>query len=172
MSRLIALALCLAAGCAAGTAPSQHAEDLQGSFRLMFELPKSTWKVGDSIDGVATLALVNGSGVDLGGSGSGLLGFDFAEVNGSHHVEPAWTSNCAPYRLDPGRPITSPIKKSGGFYPEQPDADFNREFLTDPVVRLPAGDWKITAVASFVEGEGCSGPSHTMGATALVHVVP
>jgi hypothetical protein len=182
MRRLVTFALGLVlAGCAAGTgAPaqdpsspsSQRAEDLQGAFQLVFEVPRGTWQAGDAIDGVATLALARGSGVDLGGSGGGLVGFDFAEVDGSRHVEPAWTADCAPYRLDLGKSITSSIKKSGGFTAEQPDADFYRSFLTDPIVRLPAGDWKITAIASFIEGKGCSGQSHTMAATVLVHVTP
>ena len=182
MRRLVAFAPCLVvAGCAVGPAAptsapsstsSQHAEDHQGSFQLVFELPRGTWKAGDAIDGVATLALVSGSGVDLGGAGNGLFGFDFAEVDGSRHVEPAWDTVCAPYRLEPGKPMTSAIKKSGGFSADQPDADFYRSFLTDPVVHLPAGDWSISAIASFVEGKGCSGQSHTMRATIVVHVTP
>lgn len=182
MRRFLAFALCLvASGCGDGTAvatppPSsplvQHAEDLQGPFRLVFELPRGTWKAGDAIDGVATLAVVNGGGVDLGGSGGGLLGFAFAEVGGSRHVDGFWTADCRPYRLEPGKPLTSAIRKSGGFSPDQPDADFYRSFLTDPVVHLPVGDWSISAIALFVEGSGCTGQSHTMKATVLVHVIP
>lgn len=182
MHRLVTFALCLViAGCAAGpstptsepgSTPSQRAETLQGSFLLLFELPKGTWKAAEVIDGVATLTLVKGGGVDLGGSGGGLFGFDFAEVDGSRHVEPASTADCAPYRLDSGKPIRSAIKKSGAFTAEQSDADFYRSFLADPAVHLPAGDWKITAIASFIEGKGCSGQGHTMAATVVVHVTP
>jgi hypothetical protein len=66
--------------------------------------------------------------------------------------------------------LTSPIKKFGAFSDDQPDAAFYRAFLADPVVRLPAGDWAISAVASFVEGKGCSGASRMMTATVTVHV--
>jgi hypothetical protein len=181
MRRLIAFVVCLfAVGCAAGaptkstadSTPNPGAVDVQGPFRLAFEVPRGTWSAGDAIDGVATLALVSGSAVDLGGSGSGFIGFEFSDVGGSHHVEPVWRADCATYRLDPGKPMTSPIKKSGAFTPDQPDAGFVRSFLADPAVHLPSGDWNITAIASFIEGKDCGGQSHTMRATVRVHVTP
>jgi hypothetical protein len=192
MRLLVPFALCIVVlGCAQGTAtptpaPSptlapgssvqqgsaeiQRAEGSQGPFQLVFELPRNTWRTDEAVDGLATLALVNGGRVDLGGSGGGLLAFEFVEVNGSRRVEPVSTSDCAPYRLGRGTPITSSIKKSGGFTAEDPNANFYRAFLTDPTVRLPAGDWRITAIATFIEGKGCRGQSHTMTAAVLVHV--
>lgn len=149
-----------------------HAEDLQGPFRLAFDVPKATWTSDEAIVGIATLALVKGSSVELSGSAGLLHGFEFTEVNGSRHVGPVWTLECGAYRLESGKPITKPITKSGGYTPDQPDADFYREFLKDPVVRLPAGDWTITAIAEFTEGPGCSGQRYTMRATNLVHVMP
>jgi hypothetical protein len=138
----------------------------------VFELPKASWRADEAIDGRATLNVVNGGGVELGGSGGGLVGFGFAQVGGPRRVDPGWDSDCSAYRLEPGKPITSGIKKSGAFSDDQPDAGFYRAFLTDPVVRLPAGDWTISAVASFVEGKGCSGASRTMTTTVVVHVTP
>lgn len=151
----------------------QRADDLQGPFQLVFELPKDTWRTNEAIIGLATLSLVEGSEVDLSGGGGGLLrGFEFTEVNGTRHVEPVWTTECGRYRLEPGKPISSSITKSGGFISDQPEADFYREFFKDPAVRLPAGDWTITAIASFTEGLDCRGPSHTLRATILVHITP
>ena len=181
MRRLIALVLCLiVAGCASGSGTTSsaasgagvHGADLQGPFDLQLDLPRDTWKAGETIEGHATLKLANGGGVDLGGSGGGLLFFDYASVDGRHHVEPGWTLDCKSYRLEAGKPMTSPLTKSGGFYPEQPDFEFNRAFLTAPTVLLPAGDWKITAVASFVEGLGCNGKSRELRATVVVHITP
>ena len=82
------------------------------------------------------------------------------------------TADCAPYRLEPGRPLTSAITKSGGYSADDPNAAFYRAFLADPVVSLPAGDWRITAGASLVEGEGCSGASRNLSAPITVHVTP
>ncbi len=64
----------------------------------------------------------------------------------------------------------SSIRKSGGYSGDAPPSDFNRSFLEDPVVRLPAGDWTITAVASLVDGSYCSGASYTLKAAVRVHV--
>lgn len=181
MRRLMVFALCLivAAGCAQSVAPTPapslsgvHAGHAQAPYLIQFDLPRDTWTAAETIEGLATLTLVQGSGVDLGGSGGGLLFFDYASVDGIHHVEPAMTLDCKAYRLEAGKPMTSTLTKSGGTYPEQPDFAFNQAFLTAPTVRLPAGDWKITAVASFVEGAGCSGQSRELRATAVIHVTP
>jgi hypothetical protein len=182
MRLLSALVLCFAIpGCgvatatetpAAAAAAARHAEDQQGRYRLVFELPRASWRADEAIDGRATLSVANGGGVDLGGSGGGLVGFGFAQVGGPRHVDPGWDTDCSPYRLEPGKPVTSAIKKSGAFSDDQPDAAFYRAFLADPVVRLPAGDWTISAVASFVEGKGCSGASRMMTATVTVHITP
>ena len=181
MSRLLALALCLAlAGCGADatrptpapTFESQRAGDLDGPFQLVFELPRTRWKADEPIDGVASLAVIDGVGADLGGSGGGVFVFDFAEMNGTRHVGGASTADCAPYRLEVGKPMTSHITKSGGFDGNDPNAAFYRAFLADPIVRLPAGDWTITVVASFVEGKGCSGASRNLSAPILIHVTP
>jgi hypothetical protein len=180
----VALALSLVLGGCSGNAPTTspaptsptvavpiRAETVQGRYRLSFELPRSTWKAGEPIDGVATLALVNGPGVDLGGSAGGLFVFDFAAVDGSHHVQPGADAACAPYRLEQERPMSSSIKKSGGFSPDEPDAPFYRAFFRDPIVRLPAGEWRITAIVWFVEGRGCAGQSRTIQVPLTAHIV-
>ena len=172
---LVALAACSSAPFGPTPAPSvpgAHTADLQAPYLLTLELPTATWKADQPITGLATLVLVQGNGVDLGGSGGGLLFFEYASVDGAHHVEGAMTADCRAYRLEPGAPMTAPLSRSGGFYPEQPDFEFNRAFLTAPDVRLPAGDWKISAVADFVEGQGCSGASRTIRATVTIHVTP
>jgi hypothetical protein len=68
--------------------------------------------------------------------------------------------------------MTSGIKKSGEVLSDQADADFYRSFFTDPLVHLPAGDWTISAIASFIEGQACLGQTHTMTAKVQVHVSP
>jgi hypothetical protein len=178
---ILAAGLCLAViGCSATTptpaAPSQaaptpaQATDTQGRYQLVFDLPRTDWRASDSITGLATLSLVGSGGVDFGSSGGGPIGFGFDEVSGSRQMGPVWTADCRYDRLESGQPKTSPITKSGGFIGEDPNVDFYRSFFADPLVRLPAGDWTITAVASFVEGSGCSGASYTLKAAILVHV--
>jgi hypothetical protein len=149
-----------------------NAAHLQAPYLLTLELPAAGWKADQPITGVATLALVQGNGVDIGGAAGGPIAFEYASLDGIHLVEPVSDLVCAPYRLERGKPVASPIRKSGGFYREQPDFEFNKAFLTGPDVRLPAGDWKITAIASFVEGQGCKGLSRTIRTTIQLHVTP
>ena len=170
-----AVALVVAACGGPSPAPSSSAAPAQavvseGRFQLTFELPRATWQAGDSITGLATLALDQGDHADLTGAGGGLLAFEFAEVGGDRHTQPIWDAACAQHPLSAGKPMTSDIVKSGAYQGDAPPGDFNRQFITDPLVRLPAGTWDITAVAMFDEGPTCSGPSHEMRATVRVTV--
>ncbi len=161
------------AGCAAGptaTAATPYAEDTQGRYRLVFEPPRTDWHASDSITGEATLSLVGSGSADFGSSGGGPLAFGFDEVGGTRHVGPAMTSDCALNHLAAGQSLSSPIRKSGGFNGDDPNADFYRSFFADSLVHLPPGDWTITAVASLVDGVGCSGVGYTLRAPIVVHV--
>lgn len=143
---------------------------VEGRFRLTFDLPRTTWAEGEAITGLATLELLGEGAAQLGGSGSGLFGFAFEEVGGRRKIEPAWTADCRAYQLDAGRPMTSTITKAGGFSADDPDAAFYEAFFRDPVLHLPAGTWRITAVASFIDGADCSGQSRDLRAPILVQV--
>jgi hypothetical protein len=80
------------------------------------------------------------------------------------------TADCKSYHFDAGQSMSSPIKKSGGYSGDASPTDFNRWFMTDPLVHLPVGDWTITAVASLVDGYGCSGAAYTLRAAVHVHI--
>jgi hypothetical protein len=152
--------------------PAGHASATQGAFQLTFELPRTTYRAGEPIEGRAALAVVGGAPVPFGSSGNGPFTFNFAEVGGQRNVGGLMTADCAPYRLEPGRPMTSAITKSGGWSGDDPNAPFYGAFLADPVVRLPPGEWRIAAGATLVEGERCSGASRNLEAPITVHVTP
>ncbi len=97
-----------------GATPTAHAEATDGPFRLVFDLPRDTWQAGEPIDGRARLEILAG-GADLAGSGSGLVGFEFREINGRRQMSPVRTSDCRQYRLDAGAPLETGITKSGAF---------------------------------------------------------
>lgn len=154
-------------GQAAG--PSQ-AVDTKGQFQLAFELPRTDWHTSDSITGEATLSYLGSGGVGIGSSGGGPIGFLFDEAGGSRHMGGAWTSDLVMRQLDAGKPITSPIGKSGAFTGEDPNAAFYRSFFNDPLVHLPAGDWTISAIAEFETGSTTTPDQHSLRASILVHV--
>jgi hypothetical protein len=115
---------------------------------------------------------VQGASADIGGSAGGVMAFEYVSADGLHDVRPVLDLACRAYRLVAGVPMVEKLGHSGGFSPDQPDFDFLSAFLTAPDVRLPAGDWKITAIASFVEASDCSGADRTIPATVTVHVTP
>ncbi|MGD0861402.1 MAG: hypothetical protein ABSA21_01400 [Candidatus Limnocylindrales bacterium] len=165
----LAGALCLlAVGCGAGT--TAQAEATQGQFQLVFELPRSDWHTSDSITGEATLSYLGSGSVSIGASGTVPIGFNFKEVGGSRHMDWVWTQALVVFRLDADKPITSPIKKSLAWTPDDPNADFYGWFAHDPLVHLPAGDWTITAVAAFQDGSDSGSDQYTLQATVRVHV--
>lgn len=180
MRPFIALALCLIAVACGSTQqtplppaqPGAHAAQLQAPYLVTLDLPRDTWKAGEPITGAATLSLVQGAGADIGGASGGLLAFGYASADGVHHVEPVSDAACRGYRLATATPMSASLSHSGAFYPEQPDFEFNRAFITAPDVRLPAGDWKISAIASFAAGKDCSGASRTITATLTIRVTP
>jgi hypothetical protein len=177
LTPLIALAglLATAIACAAEPAPPTATptpvpdlravgEDESGAFRLVFELPRDTWQDGEEIDGEASLLLEDGDSADISGSGSGIV-FRFVEVDGPRRVDPVWTDDCQPRTIAADDPLRSQITKSGAH-----DDDFSRDFLSDPLVRLPPGVWEISAMFEFFEGPGCDGAMHRLEATVRILV--
>lgn len=147
------------------------AEDVDGRFRLTFTLPRTTWSTDEGIQGEATLALTDGGLVELGVAGNGPIEFIFKEVDGDRNIGPAWDTACASAQLGADSPIVRSIRKSGGYSDDQPDAAFYRSFFADPLVRLPAGDWDITAIAEFMDGRDCRIAGQvSMQATLRVHI--
>lgn len=169
MHRIVVFALGIAL---IGCMGPNRVETVDGPFRLTFSLAKTTWSAGESIDGRAALSVADGGPTEISGSGGGVIHFGFREVGGVRQIGPAMTSDCAAHRLEPAMPIDVPIVKSGGWTAEDPDAAFYQAFFADPLVHLPPGDWEITAIASFIDGPGCSGDSRTLNAPITIRVVP
>jgi hypothetical protein len=115
--------------------------------------------------------LIDGGPAELGVAGNGPIEFIFREVGGRREMGPAWDTVCASAQLAADSPIVRPIRKSGGYGDDQPDADFYRSWFADPVVRLPAGDWDVTALAEFIDDRDCSSAAlHSMRATVRLRV--
>ena len=145
-----------------------RAEDADDHFQLVFELPKATWRTTEPIEGRATLTLIGASSMNVTGSGSGLLGFEF--LGGDKRVGWVMTADCAPYRIDASEPIVAEITKTVGYSADAAPTNFYRLFGTDPLIHLPTGDWTITVVTSFSEGQACTGLIHALRASVLIHI--
>jgi hypothetical protein len=148
------------------------AEAVSHPFRLVFEMPTATWRAGQPIEGMARLELVEGERVTYSGSGSGPLAFVFVEVNGDREMTPVWTADCQAFELEAREPVVAGITKSGRLGADDSNADFYRDFFADPEVRLPAGEWDISAVGLFHEGPVCGGRERQPRATIRVTIEP
>jgi hypothetical protein len=174
--RSLALVIALVVvGCGGGTKPLGTPDPAtttttQGKFELAFSVDRATVHPGDTVAGAANLTLLSPGGATVTGS-STMVGFEFAEVGGSgRDVVPATPSDCAVHFVASGGGLVTPIAKSGAVV-DGPNADWYRQFLADPVVHLPAGDWDITAIASFFDGRGCAGQPYELRTTVRVHVI-
>jgi hypothetical protein len=153
-----------------GPAATANAKATEGQFELDFSLRTTSWSASEPIEGTASLSVA--TAVEVSGSGEGILGFNYDEVGGlGRHIEWVETADCRPYQIQPGEPLTSGLKKAGGYEPGASGADFLASFFADPVVHLPAGTWTITALASFVS-QGCQLPSHELSAPITIDVTP
>ena len=183
--RIVAMALAAcAAACGTVTTPGPTGSGsldastavgsavVAGPFRLRLVLPKATWRADEPIAGEATLSVTGLQAAELGGSGGGLIVFDYRELGGRRHVEPVWTADCVPHPIGPADPISEPLGKSGGIDGSDPDYEFYHGFLQGPDVRLPPGEWQITAIATFVDGRDCDGHSYSIGTPFTVTVTP
>jgi hypothetical protein len=146
------------------------ARDADQSFELLLRVGSTRYTANQPIDVSATLSYLGPeAGIDLVGSGSGLIGFTAKQLDGRLDITGGHTDDCRTYRLDRAQPMVVPYAKSGGWSNDDPDAAFYRAFFADPVFRLPRGRWQISATAAFTVGE-CGGPSHALDAAVTIVV--
>jgi hypothetical protein len=118
--------------------------------------PQSRWSVGDAIVVEAELRYIGpAEGTEYFGSGSGPLAFGLEEVGGTRKVYGASTLDCARHEIRPDTPLVVPYAKSGGFSGEDPNAAFYTEFLEDPLLHLPHGQWVVGVNASLSMPPDC-----------------
>jgi hypothetical protein len=171
------IAALLVAACGPGTTtPADVTPDpaaataTSGRFSLSLTVDRTTLRTGDNISGRADLTMIAGTTGVLSGP-TEIVAFEFIEIGGQQRrVLPANRDMCAPHQLGSDSPLTTEMYKSGGFSDADPNAGFVRDFLQGPEIRLPAGEWDISAIATFSEGRDCAAQPHAIRATVRVHV--
>lgn len=149
---------------------SADASVTDGPFRLEFSLTKLTYLTTEPIEGIATLSVTDGLARTLGGPGGSPIGFSMVEVGGTRHMDQFWRDKCAPYRVGPNSPLTTPLTKSGGWAGDDPDAAFYQQFFADPEIHLPPGTWDISVVTDFFDDSACNGTHYELKATIRIEV--
>jgi hypothetical protein len=131
---------------------------------------KTEYAAGESIDVAAILAYDGELGTrTLVGSGSGLVGFSIGQLDGDLSMGGLMTSDCRPYEITSGEPLTLPYAKGAGWSADDPNAAFYEEWVRDPEFTLPAGAWRIRASANFALGE-CGGRMVSLDTSIVITV--
>jgi hypothetical protein len=161
-----------------GPGPSPSTEPVTasvtvGDYRLTITSPKGTWTTDEAIQVEATLEyLGNAAEETLRGSGSGLIGFGLEELTGDLTMGAAFTTDCAQHPISAEAPIVAPFQKSGGYSADDPDAAFWEAFFADPELHLGAGEWQISAGATFDDGDDCTADPIHLDVAIVLTVEP
>ncbi len=140
-----------------------------GYFTLGLTSDKRQYAAAEPIDIKAEL-LYEGPPVELWGAGL-LSGFAIEQLDGPLAMPPGpMIQPCVSLSLPAGEPYVVPFVKHTHWSDDDPNADFYREWLADPVVRLPAGTWLVTAYSDFLVGPDCRGDPVVMEASVVITV--
>lgn len=154
-----------------GTALTGTSEDER--FRLTIHADQDRYRAGQQLRVTASLAFLGDEReVAVSGSGTGLVVFGVERDQPQIRIDPAATSDCRPSRLRLDTPMEVSFFKTGGYDPAEPLAAFYESYLLPRELRLAAGTWTISAVASFTEGTDCTGRGHDLRASVRVVVQP
>ncbi len=105
---------------------------------------------------MATLTLVTPNSMTVWGSGSGIVGFELAEVDPDKTIGWLKTADCKSRQVEASTSLISSIASPYG---------------TNPNLYLTAGDWRITALTDFTEDRCVGGVRHNLRATLVIHVI-
>jgi hypothetical protein len=179
--RLVAcFAVALAVGCApvsteppdAPKAVGQVVEDAQ--FRLVIRIPSDIVRASESV-------LVTTELTYLGPEDSVVVGivftqpvyFGLEQVGGDLIADgPVTFMDCHQVTLDARVATGIPYVKPSGYSMDDPNADFWKSYLGEPLLRLPPGQWRVTANLHGTTNGRCAGPWHDLVASATFFVVP
>ena len=173
VNRLAALALVVAGvtGCAAvpSQSPWQVSDaDRDADWSLTVGSPRSHWDAEETILVRAVLRYIGpGDGTSFFGSGSGPLFFDLTEIGGTRALGGGGTSDCKPYQIRADAPMVVSFGKAGGYSADDPNAEFYRQYFSDPDLHLPPGRWILGTRAVFSMPPDC-GDGRTVSLAASV----
>ena len=162
-------------GCAGQTVPTPvavtvvRAEATRNGIGLSAMAESVTVASGEVIEVTATLERFGPDPQELTGSGSGLVGFSVTRLeDGLTSGPPGTRLDCMSYLLSPDQPMVVQFSKSGGFSPDDPNADFMESYFAAPDLVLPSGTWRIDVTTLGNLGGECGGDQLIDLAVALV----
>jgi hypothetical protein len=156
---------------APGDAPADgpvSAIERSGDFTLTITVSRSEYTEGEPIEVDAAFTYDGPQGLIEVTGATSLLGFRIEQQDGEIRNGPTWEKACNRYEMKAGVPVVVDFTKSGGYSNSAPDADFWRNYFSDPLLRLPPGIWRIFAIAQFGQ-QGC-GSETELAASIVINV--
>ena len=142
------------------------AED--ASFRLDLTTPQATYSAEDAIEPVARMTYLGPRATETILHAAYPIGFRIEEVGGQRSMGGGMDQPCLGTELAKGESAVLPFAKAGS--PDDPAQGFDRAWYEDPVLRLPAGTWRIIAYLDVFIGD-CGGERHQLTVENEVEVV-
>ena len=170
----VALTVVLLVACGSSPTPRPGVDGFaqDADFSLSIHADRASYRTTDPIVVTAELAFL-GLAPDVKVYGdTGLVGFGVKQLDGHLEMGPASDLVCAEKDIGRLTPVHVPFQKSGGFSADQPDGPFWQAYFADPVLHLPAGTWRITAVTGLMTGKDCSPPNHNLTAGVTIQILP
>ena len=148
-----------------GSPVGATAED--ASFRLVLTTPRTTYSTEDAIEPVATMTYLGPRAAETVFHAAYPIAFRIEEVGGPRLMGGAMDQPCLRTELAKGGSAVLPFAKAGS--PDDPTQGFDRAWYEDPVLRLPAGTWRIVAYLDVFIGD-CGGERHQLTVENVVNV--
>jgi hypothetical protein len=138
------------------------------NFRLDLTTPQATYKPEDAIEPVARMTYLGPRATETIFHAAYPIGFRIEEVGGQRLMGGGMDTPCLRTELAKGESAVLPFAKAGS--PDDPRQGFDRAWYEDPVLRLPAGTWRIIAYLN-VSLSDCAGEPHELTVENEVNVV-
>jgi hypothetical protein len=182
MKRIVAVGLIglVVAGCGLGTAPSTPdqpppivVEARDGEFVLRMSASKPRYAAGEPIQ-LVTQVVYLGPQDELGisHSGGGPIHVNLEQLDGPFDPGSASDAACARSIIKSGVPVEAAYQKTGAWSGDDPMKPQYQAFFGDPLVRLPAGTYRFSAMADFYVGDCGAGAAHGINASLTIAVEP
>ena len=145
-----------------------------GAIQLTLTSPHGRYKAGDPIEVIAGLTNGgSGGSITTYGGPDGPVIFSLRQVDGPVVIDPIVLTSCIEQVTLPAyEPMQIPFKKTGTVPSGATDPDYWRSWFGDPVLRLPAGTWEISATPNFGLGGCGSRTSPNLRPTITIVVTP
>jgi hypothetical protein len=137
---------------AAITAPSGVVTD--DHFSLAITSARAHWPSGEPIEISTTVRYLGTEEATVLSHGSAFVVFTIEQLDGAFDQGGGRDDSCDGETFAPGEIRDVPFQKSGGYSNDDPAAEMWRQWFDDPELRLPAGQYRITAETRY-SARGC-----------------